>query len=325
MSRFIADHQGLTRNVKEDDPDFSADIVDALYQYRYKSLPVAVVLAVAGGIFGAHRFYLGRTLTGIPMLLTVGGGLIWWIVDLFRIRVMVDAFNREEDSRKEKHLPPQGMGFLPPKGELDLNGPPTWARKRGGRRQVAGSAVVLSLIGLSIGAVTGSTGIFEPVFLVIVFIAVTLTAARWKNLSHIPVLGSLGRWNHRLRLYYYNVDPGSLWLLILRPITGIFAAPWRARARAEVRLYLQIGVVFSALFALQDLLEVVRSDSLSSGLGLMLSEFVQTLLYTYAFVAPVGALLTTQLLLSRHDRVVWTLSAITIVFIYFGLVAVGAM
>lgn len=305
------------------DPDFSTEVVDDLYQYRRKQYPVVLVLAGLAGILGAHRFYLGKSLTGILMLLTGGGALAWWISDLFRLRKMVNAFNSEEDARADTQRPPQGLGFLPPRRELSLTGPPAWASKRRGRVKVVGSAIVLGLIGLSMGAISGATGIYEPVVIIVVFIAVTLTAARWKGMSRIPVLSSLSRWNHRLRLYYYTVDPGSIWLLALRPFAGVFYAPWQVRARAEVRLYLQLGVVFSLPFAVLDTFEVSDAGSLGAGLGLLLSEFIQTLVYTYAFVAPVGALLITQLLLSPSDRVVWKLSAVTIAGIYLGLTAVG--
>ena len=311
--------------MQDDDPDFSAEVVAELYRYRFKSFPVAIALAALAGIFGAHRFYLGKTMTGTLMLLTVGGGLIWWVWDLFRLRTMVEVFNKEEDTRETNHQPPLGLGFLPPKHELNLSGPPSWVDKRSGRSLVAGSTVVLSLIGLSMGAIAGATAIYEPVVITLVFIVVTLTAARWKGVTQVPVLSGLSRWNHRLRLYYHTVDPGSIWLLVLRPIVGVLFAPWRSRARAEVRLYLQIGVVFSVPFALLDTVEVSEFGSLAAGLGLMLAEFIQTLVYTYVFVAPVGALLTTQLLLSRRDRVVWFLSATTVLFIYLGLLAVGAV
>ena len=37
------------------------------------------------GIFGAHRFYAGKIVTGILQLVTFGGLGIWWLVDLILI------------------------------------------------------------------------------------------------------------------------------------------------------------------------------------------------------------------------------------------------
>ena len=37
------------------------------------------------GTFGAHRFYAGKILTGILMLLTFGGFGIWWLIDIIVI------------------------------------------------------------------------------------------------------------------------------------------------------------------------------------------------------------------------------------------------
>jgi TM2 domain-containing membrane protein YozV len=42
----------------------------------------ALLLCLVIGLFGAHRFYAGRTASGILQLLTVGGFGIWWLADL---------------------------------------------------------------------------------------------------------------------------------------------------------------------------------------------------------------------------------------------------
>ena len=107
--------------------------------------------------------------------------------------------------------------------------------------------------------------------------------------------------------------------MALRPIAGIFYAPWLSRARTEVRLYLQLGVIFAIGFAVLEVAEVMERDSIGAHIGALVAEFLQTLISTYAFVAPAGALLTTQLLLARRDRVVWGLSGLTLLGVYLGL------
>lgn len=47
-----------------------------------KSRLAAVLLCVFLGVFGAHRFYLGKIGTGVLMLLTGGGCGIWVLIDL---------------------------------------------------------------------------------------------------------------------------------------------------------------------------------------------------------------------------------------------------
>jgi TM2 domain len=50
-----------------------------------KSRGVATALAALLGIFGAHRFYLGKPESGALMLLTIGGLGIWWLYDLILV------------------------------------------------------------------------------------------------------------------------------------------------------------------------------------------------------------------------------------------------
>lgn len=61
---------------------------------RKKSVAATWLLWLFLGGFGAHRFYLGRVGTGIAMLLTLGGLLIWDLVDAFLIPGMLRANKR---------------------------------------------------------------------------------------------------------------------------------------------------------------------------------------------------------------------------------------
>lgn len=47
-----------------------------------KSRLVTLVLAVVLGVFGAHRFYTGRTQSGILMACTLGGLGLWCLYDI---------------------------------------------------------------------------------------------------------------------------------------------------------------------------------------------------------------------------------------------------
>ena len=46
---------------------------------------VALALNIPLGVFGAHRFYVGKIGTGILQLCTFGGLGLWWLYDLILI------------------------------------------------------------------------------------------------------------------------------------------------------------------------------------------------------------------------------------------------
>jgi hypothetical protein len=49
------------------------------------------------GVFGAHRFYVGKIATGFLMLCTFGGFGIWWLVDLI---LLVTGQFRDKEGRR---------------------------------------------------------------------------------------------------------------------------------------------------------------------------------------------------------------------------------
>jgi len=61
-----------------------------------KSRLVAALLCALLGVFGVHRFYVGKIGTGVLMLVTFGGLGIWCVVDL--ILILVGSF-RDGDGR----------------------------------------------------------------------------------------------------------------------------------------------------------------------------------------------------------------------------------
>src|SRR6476469_5473142 len=60
-----------------------------------KSRGVALALATVLGVFGAHRFYVGKTGTGVLMACTLGGLGIWYLYDV--ILIASGGFRDAED------------------------------------------------------------------------------------------------------------------------------------------------------------------------------------------------------------------------------------
>ena len=61
-----------------------------------RSWRVALLLSIFLGMFGADRFYIGRTRSGIMKLVTLGCLGIWWLSDLILIagEWRLDAWRR---------------------------------------------------------------------------------------------------------------------------------------------------------------------------------------------------------------------------------------
>ena len=58
-----------------------------------RKLP-AFLLCLFFGVFGVHRFYVGKVATGVIQLFTVGGFVIWWLLDL--LVILLGGFTDKE-------------------------------------------------------------------------------------------------------------------------------------------------------------------------------------------------------------------------------------
>lgn len=52
---------------------------------RNRSWFVSLILCILGGWLGLHRFYTGYTGIGILQLISCGGFVIWWVIDIIAI------------------------------------------------------------------------------------------------------------------------------------------------------------------------------------------------------------------------------------------------
>lgn len=73
--------------------------MDRQADWRYAPGPldytVAWILLAFLGVLGVHRFYMGKWISGLLWLLTVGLFGLGWLFDLWTLNEQVDAINRQ--------------------------------------------------------------------------------------------------------------------------------------------------------------------------------------------------------------------------------------
>jgi TM2 domain-containing membrane protein YozV len=87
-AELLAMQQGLTDQQKL--------IFMSQYNSEKKDRTTGLILAVLIGKFGVDRFYLNDIAMGILKFITLGGCLIWWVVDWFTVQGRVDEYNRRK-------------------------------------------------------------------------------------------------------------------------------------------------------------------------------------------------------------------------------------
>ena len=76
-----------------------------------RSRGTAIPLAVLLGVFGGHRFYAGKTGTGVLMLCTLGGMGLWWLYDII---LLSSGEFRDAEGRRVVRWSASDAGSLPP-------------------------------------------------------------------------------------------------------------------------------------------------------------------------------------------------------------------
>ena len=317
------------------DADFSRAVLESLYSYPEKKRWIAWGLWLVLGWAGAHRFYLNREFTGLAMLFTGGGLFLWWGLDGFFVDQFVTNYNTDQRLRRKEGRPPRELDAMPRLDEVQTDRAPEWVRQwqaRGRFRKLlrlSGDVLVLMVAGAGLGGMVGEVnGALEAGVAVLLLVALTAMGSGPEWIDRYPGLRGLPRWNHQLRLFYMHNPPGSPLKLIFRPVTAFVAAPFRSRARAEARLYVELGAIFTAFFLLVELVPGVIVPAILPSQEVQLGGFLagwvgqvfMTFFLVYGFATPVGAILNRHLLIERTHLIPRALCALTAFMLISGAV-----
>lgn len=235
---------------------------------RQKSLAVAYVLWMTLGIFGAHRFYLGRWFTGLIYGISLGCYFCGWALDLLLLPWLVRQTNerlRREDqaygaalregptapvAQREEALPGAALEVRPlADEEVIATGPPEWARERSTLRP-AEYTLQLAYFALAPCFFTVMALMLELWQLLAIMVAALVVVGliggvdallrRHPTLRKVPgldkVLGPLQRTTE----FYRQNKPGHFIYYLLYPISGPLTALSSLPARRELKTFARI-------------------------------------------------------------------------------------
>jgi hypothetical protein len=76
---------------------------DAFYDVSDKSWGMTLFLACTLGLYGVHRYYVGRVTSAILQTLTGGGFGLWWIIDI--VSILTDNFTDKSGRPLNRNIP----------------------------------------------------------------------------------------------------------------------------------------------------------------------------------------------------------------------------
>lgn len=321
----------------ENDPDelqsysgayISRALVDDLYRYPLRSYRTLFWLWLTTGLVGGHRYYLDHIRVGALMTISYGLGGILWLLDGFRLRRMLNAYNSQQMHRRTLGQPPLEMDYLPSVEPEALEQRPTWAKEG----LLSGTALVFDaiavmLVSYILGIYTYESGAWEPITAIITMLILYNLSELLLPLRRFRLVQELLQWDYKLRLYYHYNRPPTAGGVLFKPLTAFFSIFTLPRRKlGEIRLYLEAGLFFSLLYHLFTLINgqfftlVADLDFLTAAQEWLIS-LITAFAIIFAAAAPVGATLVKHSLVHtpRRDRLV--LSILIGLCLYWGVTA----
>lgn len=196
-----------------------------------KSLALAYFLWLFLGLFGAHRFYLGRWFTGLLFLISFGFYGLGWLLDGLLMPWLVSRVNRSLAARPAAELEP--VEVLPVAD---------WAARRRGFRPLE---AVLRLLFFATGPMVYSvTALLIDQWELLVIMAATLVVcallrdvegllSHYPTIARVPMLGDALRYLQNLSAFYREHEPAHFLYYLLYPVLAPFALFFSPVARQE--------------------------------------------------------------------------------------------
>ena len=111
FANLLVDEVSVFHHQRAPNMQVKNDWLDSLRRQRAeseKNWTLALILSIFLGMFGADRFYIGRTGLGILKLLTIGGYLAWWVFDI----VLLLQERMKDDRGREVRRPRPGVNVV---------------------------------------------------------------------------------------------------------------------------------------------------------------------------------------------------------------------
>jgi hypothetical protein len=305
------------------------ELVRDLQQYPLRTRRTLTLIWLFTGIFGGHRYYLQRVGSGVLMTLTYGGAGVWWVLDGFRLKQMLAAYNGEQNFRRKRGLPPMELDFLPTLDTRVLERRPVWFLAGSiARSTLRWDVAVVAIVGFILGRLTIGDGWadlnLEPLAALLALLVLVNFEPLLLTLRRYRVVQEVLQWYLKLKLYYHqNAVPKPL-ALLFRPLTGLFLVIFRRRRSGEARLYMELGVVFSVLFSVLSLIQgeywsLIGKGDMPELVREWLGETVASFFMTYTCLTPIGATFMKVELLQRPVLQRLVLTAATLGALVLGL------